>query len=219
MLHTALVLWTEGDEAEIDALAAMDEAVRRLARMLNGRRALTLPAGTRALWAWIPTEAGAGEPEWPDVALPAAVRVAAGRPAPGVEGFRRSHQDAQLVRRLIPSAERPPQLLRFDDVELACLMSGDPEAMRRLVARELGELARRDQSTARLRETARVYLGCQANAPEAARRLHVHKNTVHYRVARIEDLLGRPITERRLELEVALALAHSTGDRVLPRRP
>jgi DNA-binding PucR family transcriptional regulator len=70
---------------------------------------------------------------------------------------------------------------------------------------------------ARLRETARVYLACGANAREAAERLTMHKNTVHYRLSRIEDLLGHPITERRLELEVALTLVHTLGDRILPQ--
>jgi DNA-binding PucR family transcriptional regulator len=140
-----------------------------------------------------------------------------GRAAAGADGFRTSHQDAQLVRRLMPMAGRTVQVVSFDDVEIACLMSGEPEAMRRLVAHELGELARQDPSAARLRETARVYLACGANAREAAERLNMHKNTVHYRLARIEELLGRPITERRLELEVALMLAHTLGDRVLPR--
>jgi DNA-binding PucR family transcriptional regulator len=94
-------------------------------------------------------------------------------------------------------------------------MSSEPGAMRRLVAHALGALAGRDATAARLRETARVYLECGANAREAAERLNMHKNTVHYRLARIEELRGRPITEGRLELEVALMLTHTLGTRVL----
>jgi DNA-binding PucR family transcriptional regulator len=97
-------------------------------------------------------------------------------------------------------------------------MTGEPELTRRLVADELGGLAQRDPNVARLRETARVYLACGANAREAAEHLHMHmhKNTVHYRLARAEELRGRPIGERRPELEVALNLAHALVDRVLP---
>jgi DNA-binding PucR family transcriptional regulator len=40
----------------------------------------------------------------------------------------------------------------------------------------------------------------------AARRLGVHENTVTYRVQRAEELLGHPVSERRLELQVALRL-------------
>jgi DNA-binding PucR family transcriptional regulator len=117
----------------------------------------------------------------------------------------------------MPLAGHPGALAEFDDVALACLMAGEQEAMRRVVAHELGGLARRDAATARLRETVRVYLECGGNAREAAERLVMHKNTVHYRLARVEELRGRPVGERRLEFETALMLAHVFGDRVLPQ--
>jgi DNA-binding PucR family transcriptional regulator len=107
------------------------------------------------------------------------------------------------------------RLVLYVDVELACIMSSEPGAMRRLVAHALGALAERDATAERLRETARVYLECGANAREAAERLNMHKNTVHYRLARIEELLGHPVVERRLEFEVSLMLAHTLGNRVL----
>jgi DNA-binding PucR family transcriptional regulator len=218
--HTALVLWVEGDAPEADTLAMLEEAARDVAAALGSSLAVSLPAGSHALWAWISTDAQPSQADWQTAAemlLPAGVHIGAGRPSPGLEGFRTSHRDAQLVRRIMAFADPREGLVRFDDVELACIMSGEPETMRRLVANELGELARRDENAARLRETLRVYLECGANAREAATRLNMHKNTVHYRLARIEELLGRGIAERRLELEVALMLAHTLGDRVLPR--
>jgi DNA-binding PucR family transcriptional regulator len=213
-VHTALVLWADAEDP--DALTRLEEAARDLARAADGARAVTLPAGSAALWAWIAADGEAAAPAWRALALPDGVRVAAGRPARGAEGFRSSHQDAQLVRRLMPFAGRPEPLVGFADVALACLMSSEPEAMRRVVADELGALGRRDPNIERLRETARVYLECGANAREAAERLNMHKNTVHYRLARVEELRGRPVEDRRLEFEVALMLAHLLGDRVLP---
>jgi DNA-binding PucR family transcriptional regulator len=213
-MHTALLLWADGDEP--DALAALEEAVRDVAHALGNRATLTLPAGSSALWAWIAADAEPDHAALRAVALPAVVRVAVGRPARGAEGFRTSHQDAQLVRRLMALAGHHGQLVGFDEVALACLMASEPDAMRRVVAHELGGLARRDLGAERLRETARVYLECGGNAREAAERLNMHKNTVHYRLARVEELRGRPVGERRLELEIALMLAHTLGDRVLP---
>jgi PucR-like helix-turn-helix protein len=49
-----------------------------------------------------------------------------------------------------------------------------------------------------------------------AERLHMHKNTVHYRLARAEELRDLAIGERRLEFEIALNLVHTLGDRLLP---
>jgi DNA-binding PucR family transcriptional regulator len=218
-VHLGLVIWAEGEPGEVDALTELDDAVRDLARALAGGRPLTTAAGPRALWTWIPIDAQRAPVLTQELAgglLPEQVRVAAGRPARGINGFRNTHHDAQLARRLMPLASRSARLVRFDDIELACLVSSEPGAMRRFVAHELGELAQQEPNVGRLRETARVYLACGANAREAAERLNMHKNTVHYRLGRIEELLGRPIGERRLELEVALMLVHTLGDRVLP---
>jgi len=57
---------------------------------------------------------------------------------------------------------------------------------------------------ARLRETLRVLLEANGSYLEAAARMHVHKNTVLYRVRKAEELLGRPVTDGRLAIEVAL---------------
>jgi len=73
--------------------------------------------------------------------------------------------------------------------------------------RELGPLAARDDSTIRLASTLGVFLEEGASFVRAARRLGVHTNTVTYRVRRAEDLLGHKVTERQLELRVALRLA------------
>jgi DNA-binding PucR family transcriptional regulator len=49
----------------------------------------------------------------------------------------------------------------------------------------------------------------------AARRLHVHQNTVAYRVHRADELLGGRLARDRLQIELALALADRLGDAVL----
>ena len=73
------------------------------------------------------------------------------------------------------------------------------------VRRELGALAGEDDAAARLRETVLAYL--EAGMDGAAARLAIHRNTVRYRLRQAEDLRGRPITERRRELELALLCA------------
>ena len=46
--------------------------------------------------------------------------------------------------------------------------------------------------------------------------LGTHKNTVLYRMRGVEELLGRPVEERRLNLEIALAVVEAFGERMLP---
>ncbi|GHF14474.1 hypothetical protein GCM10014715_82340 [Streptomyces spiralis] len=78
----------------------------------------------------------------------------------------------------------------------------------------LGELAARTESAARLRETLLTLVQERGSLAAAADRLHVHKNTVKYRVAR----RGRPLEDDRLELEPALTAVHWLGEAVLPER-
>lgn len=70
--------------------------------------------------------------------------------------------------------------------------------VRTWAGRALGDLMRDDEATVRLRETVQVFLDARGSSTDAAARLHVHKNTVHYRVRKAEELLGHPLTENCL---------------------
>ncbi|WP_169589808.1 helix-turn-helix domain-containing protein [Antrihabitans stalactiti] len=87
--------------------------------------------------------------------------------------------------------------------------------MRALVARELAGIDGLDANSQRLRETLHAYIR-NLNSPDAAARsLGVHKNTVRYRIQRIEELLGHDIASRRVQLEVALECVAVYGPAVL----
>jgi DNA-binding PucR family transcriptional regulator len=75
------------------------------------------------------------------------------------------------------------------------------------VHRELGELAADDDTTRRLAATLLIYLDEQSSRARTARRLALHENTVRYRIRQAEQILGRRVQDRTLELRVALALA------------
>jgi DNA-binding PucR family transcriptional regulator len=57
-----------------------------------------------------------------------------------------------------------------------------------------------------LRETLRAYFAAEHNAQSAAAALGARRETVTRRLKTIEERLGRPIGERRVELETALRL-------------
>jgi DNA-binding PucR family transcriptional regulator len=57
----------------------------------------------------------------------------------------------------------------------------------------------------------RVYLEERGARAPTATRLAIHPNTVSNRVRACEALIGRPLGERPVELQVALALAHTIG--------
>jgi DNA-binding PucR family transcriptional regulator len=120
----------------------------------------------------------------------------------------RSHHEAQAARRVAGLlGRRPGTVVREEAVALLALLTSDPDAARRFAEKELGALMEPTDAMARLRATLRVYTEESSSPARTSRRLGVHQNTVVYRVNRAEEILGRPLAERRLEIEVALRLA------------
>ena len=73
-------------------------------------------------------------------------------------------------------------------------------------------------TTTRLTATLRTFLDERSSRSRTAKRLGIHENTVSYRIKQAEDVLGRSVDERSLELRVALELARFVGDRTRGRR-
>jgi DNA-binding PucR family transcriptional regulator len=213
----AAVLWDGGGS---DDPAARDPGLEGqaavLARTAGIPRPFTLASDEASLWAWIAT------PEPPDLdALAGALHeslaegqgAALGTPALGLAGFRNGHAEALHARRIAELGDRTG-VVRYDEVELVSLASGDVDRLARFVQRTLGPLTADDETTARLRETLLAWLAEGGNARRAAVRLHAHKNTVLYRLQRAQHLLGRPLDEDRGALELAIRSVHRLGDRV-----
>lgn len=222
-LHqTAFAIWTDDPNMEANPIRALEAVARELAAALDGSSPLILPSATHGLWVWIAT------PQQPDLealtdisGLGTTIRATVGSTAAGTIGFRRSHREAVAAQRVAMNAHRTRPLTSYADVELVCLTTGDGtvEAMRTLVERELGSLAEPGDTAARLRETVRLFLGNGSDIHAVARALNVHQNTVRYRVQQAERLLGHPIDERRVYLELALRSVEVYGDQLLPPAP
>ncbi|WP_443677242.1 helix-turn-helix domain-containing protein [Mycolicibacillus trivialis] len=69
-----------------------------------------------------------------------------------------------------------------------------------------------------LRETLLEFLTAQCSYVGAAGRLHVHKNTVKYRLEKATGILGRPVENDPLGLELALTACRWLGPAVLSGR-
>jgi PucR C-terminal helix-turn-helix domain/GGDEF-like domain len=209
--HVGYVVWNEGaidSPGEGQALfGEMEQVAAAVAESLGARAPLTVAQG-RHLACW----AGRREPQHlGDLRVPRGagrgISVAAGTPAPGVEGFVLSHREALAARRVAQLRGERAARVTFPDLSLEALMVDDLDGARRFAERELGPLAGGDDATMRLASTLAVFLDEGASFVRAARRLGVHTNTVTYRVRRAEELLGHRVGERQLELRVALRLA------------
>jgi DNA-binding PucR family transcriptional regulator len=88
------------------------------------------------------------------------------------------------------------------------LLAGVPEDLRGSLRRRLlGPVLDYDAAHGSdLLGTLRVFLDCSGSWTAAAARLHVHVNTLRYRVGRVEELLGADLSNFAERVDLYLAL-------------
>lgn len=199
--------------------AALDRAVAEVSTALGSSEPLVVTSAMASLDGWIASAGPFGAEALSALRAyepPAEVRVAVGRPGHGIDGFRRSHAEAQHAARVATLAGPvAAAVTSYADVEVVSLMSGDLPRARAFVAGQLGPLAVDDDAMGRLRETLLAFLLTGGSTSQTAKDLFVHHNTVTYRVKRAEELLGRRVTDDLLGLTAALKLAGTLGPAVL----
>jgi DNA-binding PucR family transcriptional regulator len=214
--HVALVAWTD-QAGEEDAPVRLDAALAEAVAAFGQTGSVLIhPLGLLATAAWISRVAGAFDDQHDlrSFRVPAAagVRIAVGRPARGLAGFRRSHEEALEARRVAMLAGRAQgSVTRYDAVALEAIATVDVAQARAFAARVLGALAADDDGTRRIAATLRVYLDEHASRSRAAQRLGIHENTVTYRIKQAQELLGRELDRDTLDLHVALRLLPVVG--------
>lgn len=243
--HLAVVLWVpEGTPAGIGA-AQLERAAGALRPLVRAAGPpLCAAPDELSLWAWYPLEqvagmmldteavrdgwAGtrdAGGPGSRGVARGAhglghspLVSIALGTLGQGQAGFRRSHEHAQLARSVATMAGRAAGAATgYDEPGLSAvaMLCRDVKAASVWVAETLGPLAEHDETAARLRETIRMFYRHGASHKSAASALHLHPNTVKYRIRRAEEMLGRPLQPHRGDVELAVSICYWMGPEVL----
>ena len=210
--HVALIVWSSARTLEADQDALYDVAWELLTRA-GCEQKLVLHVGIGVVWAWAsPADDPQVFAERLDAAsLPAHTHAVFGPPGRGIAGFRASHIDAEAAFALQSPSHSPAAVTAYRDVDLLSLLLADRERAVRFARAELGPLGAPEFDE--LRRTLAMYLEEGGSPAAAARRLAVSRNTVSYRVRRAEELLGRPLTQRRQHLQAALAiLAAALGD-------
>ncbi|ORA37259.1 PucR family transcriptional regulator [Mycobacterium aquaticum] len=218
-IHLAAVAWCD-ESGDGDELSSMERYFNRFAESIGAQEnPLFISVDRVTAWVWIPVPGEAAD----DVVNRLRVFgdgpfLGVGNPLPGVDGFRRSHRQAQDARTVAVAAGAA--LCRFtaagdSGVAVAALLGGNVESAAQWVTDVLGPLAEPTENDERLRETLRAFLGSGSSYKAAAEDLHLHTNSVKYRVSRAVERRGRPITDDRLDVEVALLLCHYFGATLL----
>ncbi|MFC7344832.1 PucR family transcriptional regulator [Saccharopolyspora griseoalba] len=100
-----------------------------------------------------------------------------------------------------------PRLVTADDRLPEALLLANPDLTERFPEMTLGallELPQREREP--LLGTLEALLRCNGSATHAAKRLYCHRNTVLYRLQRIESLTGRALSRSRDRLLLSLGL-------------
>ncbi len=118
---------------------------------------------------------------------------------------RDAHRSLRWARMALALPEQG--LTRVEDHLAALILEGDRELAETLVQRRLGPLLELpDAERDRLMTTLRAWLDHQRHTPAVAAQLHVHPQTVRYRIGKLRELLGEALDspDGRFELEMAL---------------
>ncbi|WP_253786518.1 PucR family transcriptional regulator [Nocardia amikacinitolerans] len=198
--HVAVIVWVDSE----DDVTHLETAAEQVMRVCGAGQRLTVVAGTAGLWLWLPI------PAVPPVADIVArlkgldgARVAFGRPAADIAGFRRTHMDAAAAQRLLARLGSHLRVVRYEDVQLADLLSTNIALADQFIADTLGDLVAADPV---LHQTTLAFVGESFNRSGTAEKLFTHRNTIDRRLARVDELLPRPLSQDPASVVAALTL-------------
>lgn len=232
--HTAAIVWTTAASAQLEAAAEAlmrtSGATHRLTvvagatalwlwlpvetlahQQLSAKESTTL-ATTESITTAKETSAANDGPRSVTSAeieaIDPDVLIAIGRPGTDIDGFRRSHLDALATHRALTRLASPQRVAHYRDIQLAALLTTDPDRADEFLTETLGDLLHADEET---RETVAAYVQEQCNTLRTAERLFTHRNTVVRRLARADRLLPRPLSDNLLPVAAALEILRWQG--------
>ncbi|HET9050091.1 MAG TPA: helix-turn-helix domain-containing protein [Candidatus Dormibacteraeota bacterium] len=137
------------------------------------------------------------------------VSVGVGRPKPGIPGVRASYREAEQGLTMGARLYGSGKVTAFADLGLHRLlfaMASQPE-LREFFDDQVSTLVEYDRRTgAGLMKTLSAYFHCHGSPTEIAQLLHLHRNTVLYRLRRIEEIGRLRLDDPQTRLNLHLCL-------------
>ncbi len=127
-----------------------------------------------------------------------------------IRDFRNAYESAKQTVRMIENSTAPIESLYFKDIEVKrFLLANDKKDLLSYFQKVLSPLLNyQHNSREDFLETLDVYLKSNCNWSESKKRLHIHGNTLTYRLNRISDLLNLDLKnyQDRLRLQIAFEI-------------
>jgi len=206
--HSGPARHRDGRWAALDEIMARREG-RALWRVRNNSAEIVWPAGTDG------AARGAARSLLDDLngslagQAGAAISIGIGQARGDLDGIRQSYQEARQALTVGRRLYGPGHLTSFDDLGIYRLIFA-AEALPELRAfhqEALGALIAYDRlHGADLLRTLDAFFAALGSPKEAAARLHVHRNTVLYRLDRIREITGLDLEDADVRLRLHLAL-------------
>ena len=198
----------------IAAIAWGPDALRELTRMgvASSGPSLVMRATEEICWGWYSRrEWGTERLESGESVSAGDAGIAIGGPGAGVDGFRRSHEEAGDA--YVVARRTGRSIVGYGDVSIEALAIQNEAAARRFVTHALGDLEGEGRRVEVLRDTLRAYYRHGQNGAATAQDLEVHEQTVARRLASAAQLLRSHPSECRAEVETALRIREMLGAR------
>jgi hypothetical protein len=181
------------------------------AETVSGRRALRIPLDDETIWLWLDTAPPTDSRTFATRLGADATRhatVGVGAPGAGIDGFARSHRQAQQALRI--ALTRAASVLSYDEAALDAVATADQRVAEDFAHHILAPIA----NDPKLIATLASWIAHQQSAAAAAVSLGVSERTVNNRLRATERKLGRPLRGSTTAVEIAIRIRH-----VLSRDP
>ncbi|HEY0402840.1 MAG TPA: helix-turn-helix domain-containing protein [Blastococcus sp.] len=220
--HIGMIVWSTRTDPAPDELRMLAQVVSKMAVAARcSGPPLVTAVDRETAWVWLPFVARPSGLDMQEmqriVGQARSCRASLGLSGAGVDGFRRTHDQAQAARRVVVTSGETTPVISFGDegVAITSLLANDMESTSSWVAEVLGHLAVDNEQMRSLRETLRVFFLTGESYTDTAAIMKLHRNTVKYRIAKALEQGETVISSKRIDLAVALNVCHFLGPAVL----
>jgi hypothetical protein len=220
--HIGMIVWSTRTDPAPDELRMLAQVVSKMAVAARcSGPPLVTAVDRETAWVWLPFVARPSGLDMQEmqriVGRARSCRASLGLSGAGVDGFRRTHDQAQAARRVVVTSGETTPVISFGDegVAITSLLANDMESTSSWVAEVLGHLAVDNEQMRSLRETLRVFFLTGESYTDTAAIMKLHRNTVKYRIAKALEQGETVISSKRIDLAVALNVCHFLGPAVL----